>query len=81
MTAPGPTWTVPMEIVRASLAGAAMAELVRLELRQAVFQPHAEVVRAEDRLVALCTYEEPAYPGRRQQAALKLLAVLKENAP
>lgn len=76
----GPTWQVPMELVRSCLTAAATAALVRAELRGGLFQPHAEVERTAEGFVATVTFDEPRFPGRRQEMGLQLFAPLRENA-
>lgn len=76
----GPTWTIPMEIVRASANRSGVQEITRLSLRHAVFQPHARVELVGNGWVAHCGYDDPKYPGRRQEIAILLIAVPQENA-
>jgi hypothetical protein len=77
---PGPSWTVPIEVVRACAVTQGTVDLTRLSLKDAKFQPHAVVWLAEGGFTALCTFEEPAYPGRAQELAVRLMSPARENA-
>lgn len=73
-------WDIPMEAVRALAGAEGTAVLTRLALRQAAFSAQARLYLNGGFFVGEFTFEEPAYPGRAQVAAVQLIAVPQENA-
>lgn len=74
------TWDVPMEVLRALATADGTAQLTRQALRSALFGAQARVVMNGGRFVGEYTFEDPAYPGLIQSAAVQLAAVPQENA-
>lgn len=82
MTAFGkaPTWVCPTELVRALAAPVGQEAMLHLELKGALFQPHALVRLYAGRFTAVVGFEDPTWPGRRQDCNVLLAGVPKENA-
>jgi len=79
-TLKGPCWTVPVEAVRSSANRIGREILAALTRRHVTFGPHVEVERMPKGFVASVTYEDPAYPGRRQAQPITLDWAPQENA-
>lgn len=76
----GPSWRVPVELLRGLVGPHDTKRLVEMSLRQARIQPHATVALVEDRFIATISFEEPKYPGRAQIAVFRLCALPQENS-
>jgi hypothetical protein len=71
---------VPFELVRWTAVASGMADIIRLGLDDAKFQPSAVVWRRTTEFAATVTYETPTAPGLRQELIVLLRADLRENA-
>ena len=76
----GPSWTIPMELVRVAANADGQAQTVAHALRHVHFKPHAVVERTPNGFVARVSYFDPRRPGRDNDFAVLLTAMPQENA-
>lgn len=74
----GPTWCVPVEVVRALTNATGTALMLRHTLQHASFRPHADVVLTPNGFIADLTYETAK--GAVGVLSVAVAAVPQENA-
>lgn len=75
----GPTWILPIELVRPLLSGADTARLVRMRIQGCTFAPHAEIELTASGFKAEIEYLDPRYPERSQSTPARLIVSPDEN--
>lgn len=76
----GPSWIIPIELIRPLLSGNDTARVVRMRGFGCTFSPHVRVELAASGFVADIEYFDPRYPERAMSTPARLVAAPDENA-